>query len=480
MSELHRLTLEEAAQGLKSKKFSAAELTADCLARLKATEPEINACLTVMADEALKEAARLDAAGPDPNRVLWGLPVTLKDVFCTRGVRTTAASKMLENFVPAYEATAVTKLREAGAIILAKTNLDEFAMGSSTEYSAFGPTRNPWNTAKVPGGSSGGAAASVAAYQSPGALGSDTGGSIRQPAALCGCVGLKPTYGRVSRYGIIPYASSLDQAGPLARRVKDCAYLLQAISGPDELDNTASLHPVDDYISARPADLKGLKLALPRELWEARLDSGVSGVLNKALKKLEEAGAEIKTIDLPNLKYSVAAYYILGTGEASTNLARYDGVRFGLRAENPKDLAELMTASRSRGLGPEVKRRILLGTFALSSGYYDAYYKKAAKIRRLMRDDYYRALESCDFILAPSSPIPAWDFGTFTDDPLTAYQLDLLTLPVNMAGLPGLSLPAGLTDERLPVGLQLVGRPFGEKDLIGAGLAFEELFPPLL
>ncbi len=409
------------------------------------------------------------------------MPLGLKDLFCLKGVRCSAASRMLEKYVPPYNAHVVDKLKEAGAIFLVKTNLDEFAMGSSTEFSAFGPTFNPWNTAKVPGGSSGGAAASVAAYQTPGGLGTDTGGSIRQPASLCGCVGLKPTYGRVSRYGIIAFASSLDQAGPLARRVEDCGQLLQVIAGPDDRDNTVSTSPADDYVSAEPLNFKGLKLGLPRELWEAQMDSDVARVITAASRTLTQAGAELVPISIPNLRYSVAAYYILATAEASTNLARYDGVRFGHRAQNPRDLNALYVASRSEGLGPEVCRRIFLGTFALSSGYYDAYYKKAAQVRRLIRDDYYRALEECDFLLSPISSIPAWDPGRFKDDPVTAYQLDLMTLPVNLAGLPALSLPAGLgPDSGLPVGLQLVGRAFGERALIEAGLAFEEAFPPLL
>ena len=481
MSELYKLSLTEAAAKLKSREISVTELVSDCLARIEATEAEVRACLTVMADQALGEAARLDAAGPDPAKALWGVPLTLKDLFCTKGVRTTAASRMLEKYVPPYDATVVTRLKESGAVMLAKTNLDEFAMGSSTEFSAFGPSRNPWDSSKVPGGSSGGAAASVASYQSPGALGTDTGGSIRQPAAFCGCVGLKPTYGRVSRYGIIAFASSLDQPGPMARRVADCGALLEAMAGPDPKDNTASLRPVDDYASARPLNLKGLKLACPRELWEVTTNQGVADVIQQTRRKLEEAGAELRPVDIPNLKYSVAAYYILGTAEASTNLARFDGVRYGFRSENPRDLTELYTASRSQSLGPEVKRRIILGTFALSAGYYEAYYKKAARVRRLIRNDFNNLLNEFDFICSPVSSIPAWDFDAFIDDPLTAYQLDLMTLPVNLAGLPALSQPVGRTpDGGLPVGFQLVGRAFEEKNLLSAGLALEEIFPPLL
>ena len=481
MSELYKLTLTEAAAKLQKKAISASELTAACLDRIDATEPEIRACLTVMADQARREAAALDQAGPDPSRPLWGVPLGLKDLYCTKGVRTTAASRMLANYLPPYEGQVVTNLRRAGAVFLAKTNLDEFAMGSSTEFSAFGPSRNPWNLAKVPGGSSGGAAASLAAYQTPGGLGTDTGGSIRQPASLCGCVGLKPTYGRVSRNGIIAFGSSLDQPGPMARRVIDCARLLKVMAGQDARDNTCSTRPVDDYPAAKPLNLRGLKLGLPRELWETKLHPEIAAVVQAAVKTLEGAGAELKYIGIPSLRYSVAAYYILATAEASTNLARFDGVRYGHRTKDPRDLSELYTNSRSESLGPEVRRRILLGTFALSAGYYDAYYKKAARVRRMIRDDYYRALDECDFMLSPITSIPAWDLGSLVDDPLTAYQLDLMTLPVNLAGLPALSLPVGRGPaEGLPVGLQLIGRPFDEFNLFGAALALEEAFPPLL
>ncbi|MDR1045541.1 MAG: Asp-tRNA(Asn)/Glu-tRNA(Gln) amidotransferase subunit GatA [Candidatus Adiutrix sp.] len=481
MSELYHLTLSEAREKLLDREISASELTAACLGRIERSEPEIRACLTVMAEQAVQTAAELDRRGPDPERPLWGLPLGLKDLYCTKGVRTTAASRMLENYVPAYDAHVVSKLKEAGAVLMCKTNLDEFAMGSSTEFSAFGLTRNPWDQSKIPGGSSGGAAASVAAYQTPGGLGTDTGGSIRQPAALCGCVGLKPTYGRVSRYGILAFASSLDQAGPLARRVRDVAWLLKVMAGPDDRDNTCSTRPAEDYPSAAPGKLKGLRLGLPQELWEARLDPDVAEVVKKAFAALEAAGAVLIPMAMPNLRYSVAAYYILATAEASTNLARFDGLRYGRRSEKPRDLTELYTASRSEALGPEVQRRILLGTFALSAGYYDAYYQQAARVRRLIRDDYFQALDRCDFLLAPVSSLPAWDFGRFAHDPVTVYQLDLMTLPVNLAGLPALSLPAGLGPRSgLPVGLQLIGRPFDEMNLLGAGLAFEEAFPPLL
>jgi aspartyl-tRNA(Asn)/glutamyl-tRNA(Gln) amidotransferase subunit A len=451
------------------------------LARIEATEPQIRACLSIPGEMALAEARALDQAGPDPARPLWGLPLTIKDVVLTKGLRTTAASRYLEHYIPAFDARVVERLRRAGAVIVAKTNLDEFAMGNSTEFSAFGITRNPWNTDKVPGGSSGGAAASVAAYQSPGGFGTDTGGSIRQPACLCGCVGFKPTYGRVSRYGIVAFASSLDQAGPMARRVRDCACLLAAVAGPDERDATSSLHPVDDYAAAEARPLAGLRLGLPRELWSADLDPEVRTVLQSAIRTLEGAGTRLVEFSLPHLKYAVAAYYILASAEASTNLARYDGVRYGRRANGSGSLTDLYVSSRSQALGPEVRRRIILGTFALSSGYYEAYFQKAARVRRLIRDDYAGALADCDFLLTPVSPLPAWDLGNFVNDPISAYGLDLMTLPVNLAGLPALAFPAGLGPSgKLPVGLQLIGRPFEEMELVSAALALEEAFPPLL
>ncbi|MDR2724904.1 MAG: Asp-tRNA(Asn)/Glu-tRNA(Gln) amidotransferase subunit GatA [Candidatus Adiutrix sp.] len=481
MTELHKLTLTEAARLLQNREISAAEMVGASLARIEATEPLFKACLTVAGDQALAEARGLDRAGPDPAKPLWGLPLTVKDVFLTKGLRTTAASRYLENYIPAYDARVVERLREAGAVIVAKTNLDEFAMGVSTEFSAFGPTFNPWNPAKVPGGSSGGAAASVAAYQVPGGFGTDTGGSLRQPACLCGCVGLKPTYGRVSRYGIVPVAGSLDQAGPLARRVRDCACLLAAVAGPDERDAISSLHPVEDYAAAVARPLAGLKLGLPRELWSAVHDSEVKAVLEATIRTLEGAGARLAELSLPSLKYAVAVYNILASAEASTNLARYDGVRYGCRAEGSGSLTELYVSSRSRFLGPEVRRRIILGTFVLSSGCYEAYFQKAARVRRLIRDDYLKAMADCDFLLTPVSPFPAWDLGSFIKDPVTAYGLDFMTLPVNLAGLPALAVPAGLGPSNgLPVGLQLIGRPFEEKELISAGLAWEEAFPPLL
>jgi aspartyl-tRNA(Asn)/glutamyl-tRNA(Gln) amidotransferase subunit A len=478
-TKLHELGLEEARAGLLKRDISSSELTASLLQRIADTEPRINACLKVFAESALEEAKALDQVGPDPSRPLWGVPVTVKDVYNVVGAPTTAGSKMLENYLPSFEATVVTRLRKAGAVIIAKSNLDEFAMGSSTEFSAYGPTRNPRNTDRVPGGSSGGAAAGIVAGQAPGAFGTDTGGSIRQPAALCGCAGLKPSYGRVSRYGIIAYGSSLDQAGPLARDVRDLGRLLSAVAGPDGLDSTASALPLEDYVNIEPRDPKKLTLALPRELWEGSFDKGVRDTLEAALGLLRDAGVTLKEVSMPRVKYSVATYYILAAAEASTNLARYDGVRYGYRAADYGDLSDLYKKSRTAGLGREVRRRILLGTFVLSSGYYDAYFKKAARVRRLIQEDFLSTLEESDFILAPVSSIPAWPFGSFTEDPLTQYQLDIMTLPLNLAGGPGLSLPCGLGPDSLPVGIQLLGPSFKERSLLEAGLLLERIFPKL-
>jgi aspartyl-tRNA(Asn)/glutamyl-tRNA(Gln) amidotransferase subunit A len=386
---------------------------------------------------------------------------------------------MLSSYRPVFEATVTKRLKDAGAVILSKTNLDEFAMGSSTEFSAFGPSRNPWNLERVPGGSSGGAAASVAARQTSGAFGTDTGGSIRQPAALCGIVGLKPTYGRVSRYGIVAYGSSLDQAGPLARSVRDCGRLLAAVAGPDEYDSTVSVHPVDDYINLKKTRAQGLCLGLPKEFWSSSFSPEVAPVLEEAKKALLASGVTLKEISMPNLRFAVAAYYILAAAEASTNLARYDGVRYGRRYRGESNLFELYNFSRSQGLGSEAKRRILLGTFVLSSGYYEAYFRKAAQVRRLILEDFKKAILDCDYILAPVSTIPPWPFGSFDRDPLTLYQMDMMTLPLNLAGWPGLSLPAGLGSDGLPVGLQLFGPPFSEASLLSAGLLLEEIFPKL-
>ncbi len=484
MSELYELSLSEAAEALQKRAISALELTRACLARIQATEPLLNACVSLRDEEALAEAGRLDAAGPDPAKALWGVPVSLKDLICLRGSATTCASNMLKNFVPPYDAEVAARLKAAGAIIVAKANMDEFAMGSSTETSAFGITRNPWGLERIPGGSSGGSAASVAAGQVFASLGSDTGGSIRQPASMCGCVGIKPTYGRVSRYGVVAYGSSFDQVGPLARTVEDGARVLRAIAGFDAKEATSAIAPVDDYpafaldggLKGRNGDLRGLRIGLPEEFWSAGLSPEVENTCRKLLKRAKEAGAELAPVSLPHQRYGIAVYYIMASAEASTNLARFDGVRYGFRTREPKDLLDLYTASRSKGFGEEVQRRIMLGAFVLSSGYYDAYFRKAAQVRRLLRADFDAALERCDVLAAPVSPVTAWEFGRFKASPLEGYKMDLLTVTLNLAGLPGIALPAGLGAESgLPVGLQIMGRPFAESGMIRAAAGLEAL-----
>ena len=482
MSDLTRLTLTQLRDELAAGRTTCAAAVEACLARIAATEPRLSALLTVPAAEARASAQALDAAGPDPGKPLWGVPLAVKDVICTKGLRTTCGSRILENFVPPYDAFVIRKLREAGAIILAKANMDEFAMGSSTENSAFGPTRNPWDVERVPGGSSGGSAAAVAARQAFGALGTDTGGSIRQPASFCGCVGLKPTYGRVSRFGCVAYGSSLDQIGPLARTVPDCAALLAAIAGHDPADSTSAVRPVPDYQAAIQGrtDLKGLRIGLPAEYWGQGLDPEVEAACRGAIAAAEKLGATAVPVDLPHTRYAVATYYIVAMAEASSNLARFDGVRYGLRDMDAQELIEMYVASRSAGFGDEVKRRIMLGTYVLSAGYYDAYYRKAAQVRRLIRQDFLKAFESCDVIAGPASPVPAWKLGSLTADPLQMYLMDIFTISLNLAGLPGLCLPAGLgKDSGLPVGLQLFGPAFGEDLLLSVGAQLESALPGL-
>lgn len=482
MTDIYSHSLEEVRLLLLQGKVSPSEVVTAVLNRIDQTNPQLNSCSTIMREEALALAKSMDGKHSDAeNMPLWGVPVTVKDVFCTKGTRTTCSSHMLEHFVPPYDAVVVEKLRKAGAIIVAKTNMDEFAMGSATEFSLFGATSNPWDIERVPGGSSGGSAASVSAMQGFGSLGSDTGGSIRQPAGLCGCVGIKPTYGRVSRYGTIAYASSFDQPGSLARNVADCAAILSVIAGYDSKDSTSADLPVPSYADAiANKSLKGKVLGMPKEYWEQGLSDEVMASCQQAIKVAESLGATIKEVSLPSLTYSVATYYILATAEASTNLARFDGIRYGSRSEAHDGLMSLYTATRSAGFGEEVKRRILLGTYVLSSGYYDAYYKKASQVRRLIREDYEKALLSCDALLAPASPVTAWKKGTFSDDPLTAYKMDILTLSLNLAGLPGISLPVGLGNtSRLPVGMQIMGKAFDEEGIIAISAALESALPPL-
>ena len=469
MTELFKLSLSDIRARLGAGELSAEAVTQACLDRIAATEPELHALITVRQEKALEEARALDAQGPDPARPLWGVPVTVKDAIVTKGTRTTAGSRILGDFNPFYDAFVVERLKAAGAVIVGKNNMDEFAMGSSTENSAFGPTHNPWNPERIPGGSSGGSAASVAAGQCFASLGTDTGGSIRQPAALCGCVGFKPTYGRVSRYGVIAYGSSLDQVGPLTRTVEDAGLVLSVIAGHDQRDSTSSPLADKPCLATPRQELKGVRLGIPREFMGDGLDPQVAGACEEALKHARELGAELVDVSLPHAtRHAIAAYYIVAMAEASSNLSRYDGVRYGHRTTGAANLDELYTRSRTEGFGQEVQRRILLGTYVLSAGYYDAYYRKAAQVRRLIRQDYLTALESCDALLAPVSPVPAWKIGSIIDDPLKMYLMDIFTVSLNLAGLPGLSFPVGLADG-MPVGMQLIGRAFDEATLVALG-----------
>jgi aspartyl-tRNA(Asn)/glutamyl-tRNA(Gln) amidotransferase subunit A len=473
--ELFELTLYELHGKLKRGETSSVEATKAFLARIEAVEPRVKAFITVTPDEALKSAAEADARIAAGNmEILTGIPVALKDIFLTRGIRTTCASRMLADFIPPYDATSWQRLKQQGAVLLGKLNQDEFAMGSSCESSAFGVTRNPWDLDRIAGGSSGGSAAAVAAQEATATLGTDTGGSIRQPASHCGCVGLKPTYGRVSRYGVIAYASSLDQVGPITRDVTDCAIMLGALAGHDPADSTSVNLPVPDYAGALATGLKGLRIGLPREYYIAGLDADVKKTMEEAIETCKRLGAEIREISLPHTDYAVATYYIIATAEASSNLARYDGVRFGHRAREAAGLIDMYMKSRSEGFGTEVKRRIMIGTYALSSGYYDAYYLKAQKARTLIMRDFLTAFEDVDVILTPVAPPPPIRIGEKTQDPLQMYLSDIFTIPVNLAGTCAITAPAGLSRDGLPIGLQLIGRPFGEETIIRAAYAFEQ------
>jgi len=473
--EIFELTLHELHEKLKKKELSSVEATKAMLARIETTDDKVNAFITVCSEKALESAATADRKiSQGEIDTLTGIPVALKDIFLTKGVRTTCASKILDNFIPPYDATSWNKLQKRGAVLLGKLNQDEFAMGSSCESSAFGATRNPWNNDCIPGGSSGGSAAAVAAQQAIATLGTDTGGSIRQPASHCGCVGLKPTYGRVSRYGVIAYASSLDQVGPMTRDVRDAAIMLGAIAGHDSLDSTSVDRPVPDYTSSLLPDVKGMKIGLPKEYFIDGLDSDVKKAMELAIETYRGLGAEFVDISLPHTDYAVACYYLIATAEASSNLARYDGVRFGHRADDCGGLKEMYMKSRAEGFGTEVKRRIMLGTYALSSGYYDAYYLKAQKVRTLIMGDFLKAFEKVDVILTPVAPTPAFKIGEKVSDPLQMYLSDIFTIPVNLAGTCGLSVPAGMSNSGLPIGLQLIGSPFGEEAVIRAGYAFEQ------
>ncbi len=473
--EPFELTITEAAEKLDGGEMSCVELTSSCLERIEKTEQRIGSFISLDPERALQSAEQADkersrgAAGP-----LRGIPLSIKDLLCTRDRQTTCGSKMLEGFMPPYDATVVEKLNEQGAVIVGKASMDEFAMGSTSENCAFGVPSNPWNCDYVAGGSSGGSAASVASGQVLGSLGSDTGGSIRQPASLCGIVGMKPTYGRVSRYGLVAFASSLDQVGPLTRDVADCALMMQHICGYDRRDSTSVDLPVEDYSTHLVEGLTAVRVGVPREYFSEGLDPEVNQVVMNGVEVLRAAGAEIVEVSIPHIDYCVAVYYLIAPAEASSNLARYDGVAYGFRDASQNDLLEMYKDTRSAGFGPEVKRRILIGTYALSSGYYDAYYKKASQVRTLILNDFRAAWESCDLLISPVCPTPAWKKGEKLDDPLAMYLSDIFTLSTNLAGLPGLSVPGGFNADGLPIGIQLQGPHFHEGALLRCGFNLEK------
>ena len=473
MKPLHELTIAEIQLLLQQKQFSSREITGHFLDRIAQQNSIYNCYISVDNDGALNAADAADKAiATGANGPLLGVPFAHKDIFCTQGIKTTCGSKMLDNFIPPYDATVVAKMKADGAVMLGKTNMDEFAMGSSNETSYFGSVKNPWDLETVPGGSSGGSAAAVAARLAPAATGTDTGGSIRQPAALCGITGLKPTYGRVSRYGMIAFASSLDQAGPMTRTAEDAAILLNSMSGFDAKDSTCTDIAVPDYTATLNQSIKGLKIGIPKEYFDERLDATMAATVQTALAELEKLGAILVDIELPNSALSVPAYYVIAPAEASSNLSRFDGVRYGYRCDNPKDLEDLYTRTRTEGFGEEVKRRILVGAYALSAGYYDAYYRKAQQVRRLIKQDFVSAFEKVDIIAGPTSPSPAFKFGEKGDDPVAMYLEDIYTIAVNLAGLPAMSLPAG-TMNNMPVGLQLVGNYFAEQQLLNTAHQFQ-------
>ena len=473
--KLYNKSAHELHEMLVGKEISSKELTEAVLVRMDETEDRIHAYITETRDIALRQAAAADERIARGEQISYfeGIPGVIKDNICTKGVKTTCASKMLENFVPPYDATVMKRLETVRPVILGKANMDEFAMGGSTENSAFYPTRNPWNVECVPGGSSGGSAAAVAAGSAIWALGSDTGGSIRQPASFCGVVGMKPTYGRVSRYGLVAFASSLDQIGPVTRDVTDCAHLLQAIAGHDEQDSTSSASEVPDFTKALVQDVKGLKIGIPKEFFVKGMDAEVEQAVRQAIDKLQALGAEIQEISLPHTEYAISVYYLIAPAEAATNLERYDGVSYGARVDGA-DVVEMMTKTRSEKFGEEVKRRILIGNYALSAGYYDAYYLKALKVRRLIKEDYDKAFEKVDVIVTPTAPTPAYRIGAMTNDPLKMYLQDIYTVPLNLAGLPGISVPCGYSREKLPIGLQIIGKPLDEATVLRTAYTYEQ------
>ncbi|WP_293267078.1 Asp-tRNA(Asn)/Glu-tRNA(Gln) amidotransferase subunit GatA [Neptunomonas sp.] len=467
-------TLAELAKGLDQGEFSSVELTQAYLERIKREDSKYNSFITVTEELALTQATAADETRAAGNATsMTGLPIAHKDIFCTQGVRTSAGSKMLDNFVSPYDATVIRQFNAAGAVTLGKTNMDEFAMGSSNESSFYGPSRNPWNTDHVPGGSSGGSAAAIAAGLAPAATGTDTGGSIRQPAAFCNLTGLKPTYGRVSRYGMIAYASSLDQGGPMAQTAEDAAMMMNVMAGLDPLDSTSADRQVPDYTAKLDAPLTGLKIGLPKEFLSANLNPEMATLIHAAVKEYEALGATVTEVSLPNTALSVPAYYIIAPAEASSNLSRFDGVRYGYRCEDPKNLEDMYKRTRGEGFGTEVKRRIMVGTYALSEGFYDAYYKKAQQIRRLIQEDFVRVLSEVDVIMGPTTPTPAFKLGEKTSDPVEMYMEDIFTLSLNLAGLPGMSIPCGMNNG-LPVGLQIIGNYFAEEKLLNVAHKFQQ------
>ncbi|MYM64934.1 Asp-tRNA(Asn)/Glu-tRNA(Gln) amidotransferase subunit GatA [Pseudomaricurvus sp. HS19] len=472
---MHKLTIAELIQGLRNKDFSSVELTRHYLDRINRLDASYNSYVTVTEEIALQQAAAADArlaAGDAP--ALCGVPIAHKDIFCTEGVRTSCGSKMLDNFVPPYNATIVENYLRDGAVMLGKVNMDEFAMGSSNETSYYGPVKNPWDTNCVPGGSSGGSAAAVAAHLAPGATASDTGGSIRQPASLCGLTGIKPTYGRVSRWGMIAFASSLDQAGVLTRTAEDAAIMLNSMTSFDDKDSTCVDEPLSDYTASLNEPLKGLRIGMPEQYFGEGLNPETSDRVHAAIAEFEKLGATVKSISLPHSALSVPAYYVIAPAECSANLSRFDGVRYGHRCDNPKDLEDLYKRSRGEGFGEEVKRRILVGTYALSAGYYDAYYRKAQQVRRLIKQDFVDAFAEVDVVMGPTATSPAFAFGSKGDDPVAMYLEDIYTIATNLAGLPGLSIPCGLVDNK-PVGLQIIGNYFSEAKLLNVAHQFQQV-----
>jgi len=471
---LWKKSVRELRDLIARKEIRPSEVVEEFLKRFEETEPSVQAYITPLYEKAIKEAGRLDQDGFKGR--LYGIPIAIKDNILIEGEKATCASRILHNFVAPYDATVIKRLRSEGALFVGKTNMDEFAMGSSTEYSYFKKTRNPWDTERVPGGSSGGSAAAVAVLSAPVALGSDTGGSIRQPASFCGVIGIKPTYGRVSRYGLVAFASSLDQIGVFGRRTEDVALVLEIISGKDPMDSTSADVPVPDFLEQTRGEIKGLKIGLPKEFFEFEIQREIKETFESFLKKLEGEGAEVIEVSLPTVKYAIPAYYIIAPSEASSNLARYDGVRYGHRAEDYENMIDMFSKTRDEGFGVEVKRRILIGTFALSAGYYDAFYLKAQKVRRLIYEDFIKAFTRVDVIAGPTSPTLPFKIGERLEDPIAMYLSDVLTVPVNLAGLPGISIPIGWVNN-LPVGGQLIGKPWDEATLLRISRVWEEIFP---